>query len=288
MLSAATLAGCGGTKHTSALASAHTRSSGHVLAPLRVVASAYPLAQLAQYIGGKAVTVVDLAGAGVQPQGLSLSRRARQEIAGAALVVEVGDGYQPQVEQAAGRRPHLALLPLVSKTSGAYQFWLDPTLMSEAGFAMAKAMTKAGPGHARQFENGARDFQSLASSIGSDYVNSLSTCTRTDFMTTDNAFGRLAARFGLHDMAITSLGTKKAVALVRQHHLPAVFTEVGVGSGLLQLVAGLSGAKVKTLNPLEVAPLSGTPKTNSYFSVMEQNLNALEGPLSCDTSEVFS
>jgi ABC-type Zn uptake system ZnuABC Zn-binding protein ZnuA len=67
-----------------------------------------------------------------------------------------------------------------------------------------------------------------------------------------------------------------------------VYTEQGVSSGPVQVVAGLTGVPVKTLDPLEEAPLSGTAKTNSYFAVMEDDLDALEGGLACDGTELFS
>jgi zinc transport system substrate-binding protein len=256
---------------------------------LAVVASVWPVAQLAQYIGGPYVKVTDLAAGAVPPQGLSLSAAARSALAGAGLVVDVGDGYQPQVERAAASaRRHLSLLPAVSKTALPYEFWLDPTLMSAAAVAVGKAMEAADPSQKAHFADGVRDFQSVAQSVSSDYVNSLSTCNRHQIMTADGAFGRLASRFGLQDLSVQALGQEEAVAMVAKDRLPSVFTEEGVSSGPLQVVASKAAVSVKTLNPMEETPLSGTARANSYFSVMEDNLQALEGALACDNSEVFS
>lgn len=256
---------------------------------LAVVATVWPVAQLAQYIGGRYVKVTDLAAGAVPPQGLSLSAADRSAVASAGLVIDVGEGYQPALERAAvSARHHLSLLPVLSSTTLPYEFWLDPTLMSHAAVAMGKAMEAADPAAKAHFADGVRDFQSVAQSVSSDYVNSLSTCNRHQFMTTDDAFGRLAARFDLQDLSVQVLGQKKAVALVAKDHLPSVFTEEGVSSGPLQVVASTAAVTVKTLNPMEETPLSGTARDNSYFSVMEDNLQALEGPLACDTSEVFS
>lgn len=281
-VAACAFSSCGGTASPKAAkATASER--------LVVVVGAYPLAQLAAYIGGGSVRVVDLAAGALPPQGLALTAQDRAEIAGAGLVLDVGDGYQPAVEQAAAQaRHHLALLPAVSKAARPYEFWLDPTLMANAAAAIGKAMTGADPSGRMQFANGVRDFQSVAQSVGSDYVNSLSSCTRHQFMSADDAFGRLAWRYGLRDLSIEALGEKKAEALVGQDHLPAVFTEKGVSSGLLQVVASAAAVSVKTLDPMEETPLSGTPRLNSYFSVMEDNLQALEGPLACDSSVLFN
>jgi zinc transport system substrate-binding protein len=282
-LGAAALAGCAGRGGgPSATPDANGRR------PVPVVASAWPLAQLTAYIGGPDVAVTDLAARGLAPQGLAVGTTAEAEIARARLVVDVGDGYQREVEAAAARRPHLAVLPAVSRQARPYQFWLDPTLMAKAATAISAALERADPAARSRFANGARDFESVASSVGSDYVNSLSTCTRSTFMTTDDGFGRLAARFRLHEASVMALGTGAAERLVRRDQLPAVYTEDGVSAGPLQVVAGLTGRPVKTLDPMEMAPLSGTAKENSYFAVMENNLHALEGGLGCDSSELFS
>jgi ABC-type Zn uptake system ZnuABC Zn-binding protein ZnuA len=240
------------------------------------------------YVGGKDVAVDDLAPPGAQPENLALGPSQRATLGPAALVVDVGDGYQPQVEQAA-RSVHrlLAVLPAVSRQVQPYEFWLDPYLMAKAATAVARVLTAAEPAGRSQFQNGARDFQAVAGSIESDYVSTLSECTRQVFVSADGAFGRMATSFGLVDVAVSTVGVNKAVAQVAEGSLPAVFSEVGVPSGALRRVADQSRAGVRSLDPMEVAPPAGT-STLSYFSVMEEDLTALEGSLDCDTSESFS
>lgn len=256
---------------------------------LVVVASNWPLAQLAAYVGNGDTHVIDLAAPGLPPRPMALSSRDKTEMGTAGLVVDVGDGYQPAVEARARHAHHyLEVLPATSRTAMPYQFWLDPTLMSKAAAALASAMSKAAPWGRPTFQAGARDFESVATSVSSDYVNSLSTCTGHTFVTMDDAFSRLATRFGLQDIAATGMGQRGTASVVAKDHLGVVYSEDGVGSGLLQVVAAQSAVKVKALNPMEEVPLSGTPRQNSYFAVMEDNLQALEGGLTCDSSELFS
>jgi zinc transport system substrate-binding protein len=256
-------------------------------APARpeIVTSAYALAQLASYIGGKAVQVVDLAPPGAQPEGLSLTAAGRAAIEHAALVIDVGDGYQPQVEAAArSARRHLSLLPELSKQAQPFEFWLDPYLMSKAAVLIANQLVTVDPTERRVFENGSRNFQSVAVSIESDFESTFTDCTRNEFVTSDGAFQRLAASFDLVDVSVDATGVKKSADIVRQYSLPTVFSEVGVPSGLVQEVAKSARASVASLNPLELAPSPGGPAPLSYFAVMEFDLTALETPLACDTS----
>jgi ABC-type Zn uptake system ZnuABC Zn-binding protein ZnuA len=253
-----------------------------------VVVSAYPLAQLVSYLGGKALDVIDLAPPGARSQGLSLTPAQQSMVRAALLVIDVGDGYQPRVEAAAATaHRHISVLPAVSRQARPYEFWLDPYLMARAATVIAGALTTADPAEREQFQNGARDFQAVANSVESDFVNNFTQCARNEFVTADDAFGRMAASFDLADVAVTTTGVNKAVALVVQGSLPAVFSEIGVPSGAVQQVARDSRVSVKSLDPMEITPSAGTSAL-SYFSVMEEDLTALEGPLACDTSEDFA
>lgn len=253
--------------------------------PIEVVVSAYALAQLTSYVGGAAVRVVDLAPPGTQPEGLALTTAQTETIKQAALVIDVGDGYQPEVESAAvSARRHLSVLSEVSKQAKPYEFWLDPYLMADAASLIAGALAGADPAERSQFEDGSRNFGAVASSIESDFESTFMDCTRNQFVTSDGAFDRLAADFDLVDVAVDVEGVKKATALVRQSSLPAVFSEVGVPSGQVQEVASAAGVSIKSLDPMELAPSPGGPSPLSYFAVMEDDLTALEGPLACDTT----
>jgi ABC-type Zn uptake system ZnuABC Zn-binding protein ZnuA len=249
------------------------------------VVSAFALAQLTSYVGGKAVHVVDLAPPGTQPQGLSLDAADRNEIEHAAVVIDVGDGYQPEMESAASSaRRHLSVLPAISKQAKPYEFWLNPYLMADAASAIAGALTSAEPRERSVFEDGSRNFAAVATSLESDFESTFTDCTINEFVTSDNAFERLGSSFDLTDVAVDTMGVAKAAALVRSSSLPGVFSEVGVPSGQVQQVATSAGVPVKSLNPMELAPSPTGPAPPTYFTVMEDDLTALEGPLACDTT----
>lgn len=283
---AAGLAGCG----SSASAAPGRAATSHPTKgpPLRLAVSAYPLAQLVAYIGGTYVHVVNLVPAAVQPQGLALTASGRAQLRSAALVIDVGDGYQPDVEAAAkAARHYLSVLPAVSRQAQPYEFWLDPYLMAKAAIVIAAAMTAADPAGRRQFENGSRDFQSVADSIESDFESTFTQCASSYFVTADDAFGRMATSFGLVDVAVSTAGVAGAISALSAHKLPAVFSEQGASSSLVQEVAERAGVKVKTLDTMELTPAPGAA-AQSYFAAMEQDLTVMEGPLACDPSDDFS
>ena len=281
-LAMALLSACGGGRSSLGAGPATTPS------PLEVVVSAYPLAVLVNYVGGKAVNVVNLAPPGAPPRDVSLRPAQVGLVRSAPLVIDVGDGYQPRVETVARlAHRHLSLLPALSATAQPYEFWLDPALMGKAADLVARALGAAGAGPQAQLENGSQDFQSVVGSVESDLESTFSDCSRQVFVTADDAFGRLAASYDLTDVAVDVTGIEKAAAVVTRDSLPDVFSEVGVPAGSVRKVAQVAGVGVQSLDPMEVAPSADGPAPLSYFAVMEEDLTSLEAPLACDTSDNY-
>src|SRR5438552_6942487 len=95
-----------------------------------VVAAFYPLAFAAQQIGGSRVEVQNLTPAGAEPHDLEIAPKQVQEVRSADLVLLLGHGFQPQVEDAAGSGPnvlHLLDTPGLRRfPNGDPHVWLDP------------------------------------------------------------------------------------------------------------------------------------------------------------------
>src|SRR5689334_15132189 len=71
---------------------------------LRVVAAFYPLAEAARQVGGDLVDVRDLTPPGVEPHDLELTTRDVDALEDADVLVVMGGGFQPAVEDVADRR----------------------------------------------------------------------------------------------------------------------------------------------------------------------------------------
>src|SRR5919197_4357580 len=111
------LSGCGG-----ALSSAAGKES--------VVASFYPLAFAAQEIGGNRVDVQNLTPPGAEPHDLEVSPQDVAAIRDADLVLLLGHGFQPQLEDAAGNGDNVLRLldtpGLALRSDDDPHVWLDP------------------------------------------------------------------------------------------------------------------------------------------------------------------
>jgi zinc transport system substrate-binding protein len=241
-----------------------------------VVAAFYPVAYAAERVGGGAYTVENLTPVGVEPHDLELSPRTVGRIESADVVLYLGEGFQPAVSTAAeassGKRVDiLAGMPLHGSDP---HVWLDPVLYARVVRKVAAALHRPATGFLRELGQ-----------LDHAYRVGLSSCRRQEIVTSHEAFGYLARRYGLQQVAITGLTPEAepspqrladVVRLVKKTHATTVFFERLVSPRLADTVAREVGARTAVLDPIE-----GAEPDRTYFSLMRQNLAALRKALGC-------
>jgi len=85
----------------------------------QVVAGFYPLAFAAEEIGGAGVAVTNLTAAGVEPHDVELTPKDVERIHEADLVLYLGEGFQPALEDAVEASGTPAIDALEAATAGA-------------------------------------------------------------------------------------------------------------------------------------------------------------------------
>ncbi len=252
-----------------------------------VVASLYPLAYAAEQVAGGDVRVDDLTPPGAEPHDLELTVRDVGRVQNAALVVYVGHGLQPAVEDALDGRsgPSLDVLeearPLRSERGLDPHVWLDPLRFAAVGRAIARELG----------DPAAAD--PLAQRLGKlddDYRRGLEHCVRRTLVTSHAAFGYLAARYDLRQVPLLGLAPEteptprelaRLVTTVRDSGATTVFTERLASPALAETVARETGAAVAVLDPLEGLTSSELDAGTDYFDVMRENLAVLRNALRC-------
>ncbi|HET6682285.1 MAG TPA: metal ABC transporter substrate-binding protein [Gaiella sp.] len=252
-----------------------------------VVAAFYPLAFAAEQVAGTGVDVVDLTRAGEEPHDLELSPRDVARIQKAELVVYAGRGFQPAVEDAVKERsgPSLDVLDRVRLLGTGDDVdphvWLDPVRYAQVTRAIASAL--GDPGRAEPFVR-------RLSALDRELARGLHNCDRRIIVTSHAAFGYLAARYGLEQVALVGLAPEaepspatvaKLADTVRATGASTVFTEPLVAPELAETVAREAGAVTATLDPLEALTPGEEDSGADYFGVMRQNLAALQKALGC-------
>jgi zinc transport system substrate-binding protein len=250
----------------------------------QIVSGFYPLAFAAEEIAGSNAEVTNLTPAGAEPHDLELSPRDVAAVQDADLVLLLGHGFQPQVEDVAGDGDNVLRLldtPGLDLLPDDPHVWLDPlryaTIVRRMGTALGRP--------ARAEELGGR-----LRALDRDYRAGLENCERRELVSSHEAFGYLADRYGLEQVAVTGLSPEAEVSpgkleevvdRVRESGATTVFVEPLVSPRIAETVARETGATTAVLDPIEGLTEDEATAGDDYFSLMRRNLDALREGLGC-------
>jgi zinc transport system substrate-binding protein len=283
-----------------------TAPSGSPASPggtqLQVVASFYPLAFVATEVGGARVQVTGLTPPGAEPHDLELTAQQVAALSEADLVVYLA-GFQPAVDAAVDTRGEAAgsagdadpgLLE-VGDVGGVHggdpHFWLDPTRLATVATAVAERYGELDPAGRTSYQANARTLNAQLSQLDADYQAGLASCRSRDLVVSHEAFGYLADRYDLQQVAIAGLDPQaepspgrlaELVDFVRTHEVRTIYTETLVSPEIAQTLAREAGVAVAVLDPIEgVTPDS---PGDDYLQIMRANLDTLRAGQGCDES----
>jgi zinc transport system substrate-binding protein len=250
-----------------------------------VVAAFYPLAFAASEIGGDSVDVKNLTPPGAEPHDLEVSPQDVAEVRDADLVLLLGHGFQPQLEDAAGNADNVALLldtpGLDVHSNEDPHVWLDPVRYARVVDRIGQLLGK---------QAAAKELEKRLADLDTEYRVGLAHCARHELVTSHEAFAYLAERYGLEQIAITGLSPEAepeprklqdVVDLVRERGVTTVYFETLVSPRIAETVARETGAKTAVLDPIEGLTEEEASKGEDYFSLMRANLSSLRAGLEC-------
>ncbi|MFI6008955.1 metal ABC transporter solute-binding protein, Zn/Mn family [Streptomyces sp. NPDC051243] len=282
-----------------------------------VVASFYPMAFLAEQIGGDHVQVTSLTEPGQEPHDLEVSaqQRAQIEESDAALYLK---GLQPAVDEAVSQSGAKTKIDAATLTkledhgsledshehegeeahseethSGEEEehaldphVWLDPVKYAEIAKGVGAAFEKADPDHAADYKKNTAALVEKLDDLNTRFADGLKNTKAKVFFTNHAAFGYLAERYGLTMEAIAGLDPESEPSPARIKELQeeakadgvtTVFYETLVSDKTAKTLADDAGLKTDVLDPLE--GITDKSKGDDYFAVMEANLTALQTAL---------
>lgn len=286
------------------LAGCTSASSGGDDGTTSVVASFYPLEEAASLVGGDLVTVENLTPPGVEPHDLELAPDDIETIATADVVIYLGGGFQPAVEDALAETEDavtvdaLAAVDTEPAPPGEAEegltvdphVWLDPARFEQVVRAVADALSEADPANEATYVSSAEAYVAELATLDEEFRTGLSDCERTTIVTSHEAFGYLAESYGLTQVAIAGLSPEsepdaRRLAelrdLVEEQGVTRIFAEELVSPAVAETLADEAGVTVDVLDPLESLTDEQVEAGEDYVSVMRQNLDRLRAALDC-------
>jgi zinc transport system substrate-binding protein len=265
-----------------------------------VVASFYPLRFVADRLGGACVTVTDLTPPGVEPHDLELTPDAVEAIATADVVLYLGGGFQPAIEDAVGEAAGeavdlLSAVPTLPAPAAEAQeglsvdphVWLDPKRLDRIVAETARALQDAGIPASCDLSSHER---ALGSDLDQAFRAGLAGCDHDLLVTTHAAFGYLADAYGLRQESIAGVEPEvepsaermaELKTLVEREGVTTIFTEELVSPDVAETLAAEAGVDTAVLLTIEGLTDEQIAAGEDYLSSMQENLDALRSALDC-------
>ena len=270
---------------------------------IHIVTSFYPLYFFTKAIVGGNIDVYNLTPAGAEPHDYEPTPKDVVRLETSNLII-VNGAFEPWAdnikENIADRQIQFLAVgaALFSKNyldeAGASMIdphvWLSPRLATQIVEKILVAVMQIDPAHAEEYRLRAATLQVRLSSLDQEYRQGLARCHRQDFVTSHNAFGYLAAEYGLNQIGIAGLSPdaepspRELVSITtfaKIHDIRYIFFESLVSPKLAETIANEIGAKTLVLNPLEGLTDEDIASGQEYFSVMQKNLVSLRLVLEC-------
>lgn len=275
-----------------------------------VVASFYPMAFLAEQIGGKYVHVTSLTEPGQEPHDLEISAQQTAQLQESDAVLYL-KGLQPSVDDAVAQSEVKTKIDAATLTSleehgnevGGHaaehddahgeesggkdpHIWLDPVRYAEVAKGVGAAFEKADPDHADTYKTNTEELVMKLGALDDQFKDGLGDTRTKVFITTHAAFGYLAERYGLTEEAISGLDPESEPSGARVRELEkmakadgvsTVFYETLVSDKTAKTIAKDANLKTDVLDPIE--GITSRSRGKDYFSVQEANLKALQTAL---------
>jgi ABC-type Zn uptake system ZnuABC Zn-binding protein ZnuA len=158
--------------------------------------------------------------------------------------------------------------------------WLSPLFMEAFTTTLVGELAKVDPASASLYLARGRNYIEDLRRLDQDYRKTLSAVKTRSFLTYHEAFGYIAQRYGLEQMAVDEIGVGSVGAgrleavrkFLKDNKVQAIFVEPQYPAEKLETLARETGAKVGRLDP-EGNP--NVPGYDSYLAMMRSNLREL-------------
>ncbi len=283
---------------------------------LSVGASLYTLAEFTRQVGGERVTVTQFIPQGIEPHDWEPTPKDLAKLQAQKIFVYNGKGLEPWLDNAkkavAGKGVAFVLasegVPSLAadrnraeehgpaaeakhQHQGASEdphVWLDPLLAKRQVEVIKGALIQADPDGKDYYEARAQAYGQELDKLDQEYRAATAKAAKKEFVTTHAAFGYLANRYGLQQLAImgisphaepTPADMAKLVEAVKEHNIKVIFFETLVSPSLAETIARQTGARTLVLNPLEGLTADEVKRNETYMTVMRRNLENLAAAL---------
>jgi zinc transport system substrate-binding protein len=274
--------------------------TGPVGDDLLVYATIYPVYDFATQVCGDKARVLQLVPDGAEPHDWEPSPQDMVNIQQADVIIYNGVGMETWLQRLLGTFKEdgpvqvdcSAGVKLLSGDGHAEalhsnmdpHIWLDPHNAGLMVDNILLGLQKADPDNADYYSDHARQYQEQLKALDKKYAATLDGTAIRKFIVSHAAFGYLAHRYNLEQVAIRGLSPDadpsparmtEIIEIARQTGVKYVFFEALVSPRVSEVIAREAGVETLVLNPLGGITPEERQEGKDYLTVMEENLQNL-------------
>ncbi|TKC15908.1 metal ABC transporter solute-binding protein, Zn/Mn family [Robertmurraya kyonggiensis] len=167
--------------------------------------------------------------------------------------------------------------------------WVDPLYAKGLAEAIKNELVAQLPEHKEEIEKNYSALASQLDSLNTQFETITQNAKVKEFIVSHAAYGYWEKRYGIEQLSISGMSSsdeptqkelKEIISTAKEHNLRYIFFEQNVSSKLADIVQEEMNAEPLVLHNLSVLTEDDIQKERTYFSIMEDNLKALETGLS--------
>lgn len=285
---------------------------------LAISATFYPLAYLAEQVGGDKVTVTSVVPNGIEPHDFEPTAQDVIALRQAKAFIYNGNGLdvwaerlQPELTAAGvsviSASQAVTALPLKSEglvvaesaeehasstTQAVFDphMWLDPVRARQISELIRDTFISLDPTNAEYYRAQTANLGIRLTTLDTDFAHTLAKCQSKTIVVSHDAYSYLALRYGLQLRAIAGLAPDaepsakqfaELTKFITDQKVSTVFFETLASPRLAETLAQEAGVKTAVLNPIEGLTAADQQTGRNYESIMRDNLQALATALVC-------
>ena len=269
---------------------------------LLIVTTIFPLTELTREITGGQDEVYQLIPTSAEVHDFQLRPSDLAKLRSASLLIRIGSNLEPWLDRILNSLDTKELVVIsfigVIKNSAYADFRIeDPHLWLdfEADQLLVKKITEVlarlNPGRADSYRKNGQVLVEKLSWLDSQYQKNLASCQSSDLVIAGHqAFGYLAARYKLNQIALTGLNPEaqptprrwqEVINLIRARQIKSIFYESSVPAEYAREIARETGVRLYRLSTGVNLSKDEINQKKSFLSLMEENLKILMEGLGC-------
>jgi zinc transport system substrate-binding protein len=274
---------------------------------ISIAATFYPLAFLAEQIGGEFVTVIQITPGGIEPHDYEPTPQQLAAVHDADVFLINGAGIDPWAEalndelasegvMTVNIANALEIVEASEEHDDEYgyevdpHFWLNPVFLQTQAELVRDALSELDPAHENDYRGNERRLITELSRLDQAFRSGLAQCEDNTIIVSHDAFGYMADEYGFETTAVAGLSPEEEPSsgriaeiadIAKRENIKYIFFETLVSPKLAETIADEIGAQTLVLNPIEGLTPDDEAQGKNYFSIMRENLQNLRTAMQC-------